>query len=120
MTEDPAVAERRTALRRQINIPVWVEELPSRIGRPVIIQGRTRDVSHRGAFLWVPPVFSVGQRLRLDMGVATDEGHSLGLQIKCEAEVVRLQPAVAPDHPSGVAVRILQFDAPRPVQYPEI
>ena len=120
MTEDPAVAERRTALRRQIDLPVWVEELPSRIGRPIIVRGRIRDVSHRGAFLWVPPVFSVGQRLRLEMGVATGEDQNLGLQIKCEAEVVRLQPAVPPGHPSGVGVRILQFDAPRPVQFPEI
>ncbi len=120
MTDDPAVSERRTALRRQVSIPVWIEKLPPRVNHPSLVRAQTRDISHRGAFLLAPAIFNVGQPLRLEMGVATDQSQNLGLDIKCEAVVVRLQRAVPPEVPSGVAVRILKFDTPRPVQFPEI
>ena len=120
MTDAPAVSERRTALRRQLSIPVWIEKLPAQVNHPSLVQAQTRDISHRGAFLLAPAIFNVGQRLGLEMGVATDESPNLGLQIKCEAVVVRLQPPIPPDVPSGIGVRIERFDTPRPVQFPEV
>jgi hypothetical protein len=120
MTDDLAASERRTALRRQLSIPVWIEKLPPQVNHPSLVRAQTRDISYRGAFLLAPAIFPVGQRLHLEMGVATDESQNLGLQIKCEAVVVRLQPALPPEVPSGMAVRIEKFDTPRPVQFPEI
>ena len=119
MTEGPAASERRIALRREMDIPVWVEKQPRLPYQPSLVRAHTRDVSHRGAFLWAPAIFSVGQRLRLEMEVVPEAGQNLGLKISCDAEVVRLQPARPPESPSGVAVRILSFDTPRPVPFPE-
>jgi hypothetical protein len=120
MTDDRAGSERRTALRRQLSIPVWIEKLPPQINHPSLIRAQTRDISHRGAFILTPPIFNVGQYLRLEMGVATDESQNAGLQIKCEAVVVRLRPPNPPEVPSGIGVRIERFDTPRPVQFPEV
>jgi PilZ domain len=119
MTEVPAASERRIALRRQMDIPVWVEKMPRQPDHPSLVRAHTRDISHRGAFLWAPAIFPLGQRLRLEMNVAPEGEQNLGLKIKCEAEVVRLQPASPPTTSSGIAVRILSFETPRPVPFPE-
>jgi PilZ domain len=115
MTEGSASSERRVALRRSMDIPVWVEKLPSQLGQPSLVSARTRDVSYRGAFLWAPAIFDVGQRLRLEMVVTPDGEQIHGLKICCDAEVVRLQPAKPPERSSGMGVRILSFDTPKPV-----
>jgi PilZ domain len=120
MSEVPAASERRTALRRELSIPVWVEKLPVQPHHPSLVRAQTRDISHQGAFLWVPPLFSLGQQLRLEMDVAPEAEQNLGLKIKCEAEVVRLQPATPLEKTPGMAVRILKFDTPRPLLFPEI
>ncbi len=114
MIESPAASERRLALRREIEIPVWVEALPRQPGHPALVRALTRDVSHKGAFLWMPPVFPVGQKLRLEMEVAPQPGQALELKIDCSAEVVRVQPATENGGKSGIAVRIVRFSVPVP------
>lgn len=114
MTESPAASNRRLALRREMEIPVWVEVLPRLPNHP-LYRAFTRDISHQGAFLWVPPVFSLGQKLHLEMEVTPRAGESLELKIECAAEVVRVQPPSPDGGKSGIGVRILRFDAPIPI-----
>jgi hypothetical protein len=118
MIEGSAASERRIALRREMDISVWVEKQPPQPDQPSLVRAHTRDINHRGAFLWAPAIFSVGQRLRLEMDVTSEGGQNFGLKISCNAEIVRLQPASSPESPSGVAVRILSFDTPRPLPFP--
>ena len=118
MTEHSAAPDRRLALRRPMEMPVWVEKQPRNPGHPSLVRARTRDVSHKGAFLWAPPVLCAGQRLRLEMDVGPELGQNLGLNIRCEAQVVRVEPANPPERQAGMAVRILSFSTPRPVPPP--
>ncbi len=105
-------------MRREMEIPVWVEALPRRPGHPALIRALTRDISHRGAFLWVPPVFSLGQKLHLEMEVAPKAGDSLELRIECAAEVVRLRSPSQEGEKAGIGVRFLKFAAPVPIYGP--
>ena len=114
MTERQDLSERRLSLRRPVNIPVWVERLPQLAGQPSLIKSQTRDISNRGAFLWAPPVFQVGQHVRLEMEIEPEFGQNVGLKIRCAAEIFRVEPANPPAAPSGMAVRILGFDIPQP------
>jgi PilZ domain len=115
MADSPAASDRRLTLRRELETPVWLEALPRQPDCPSLVRATTRDISNRGAFIWVPPVFSLGQQLRMEMEVAPGPGHSVELKIDCDAEVVRVEPSVAPGNRSGIAVRILRFDAPVPI-----
>ncbi len=114
MTDSLAASERRLALRREMEIPVWVEALPRRQNPPALIRALTRDVSNRGAFLWMPPLFAVGQQLHLEMDVPPQSGQTLELRIECDAEVVRVQPPGPENSKAGMAVRIVRFSTPRP------
>jgi hypothetical protein len=118
MAEKSAASDRRLALRRDMEIPVWVEALPRRAGHPTLVRALTRDISHKGAFIWVAPVFALGQKLHLEMDVAPDPLESLELKLDCSAEVVRLEPPSQHGGKSGIGVRILRFDAPVPVYAP--
>lgn len=118
MTESPAASNRRLALRREVEIPVWIEGLPRRPGPPSLIRAFTRDISHRGAFLWVPPVFAIGQKVHIEMDVSPDPHSSMELKLDCSAEVVRLQTAPPGGGKTGIGVRILEFGTPVPVYSP--
>jgi hypothetical protein len=119
MADVPASSNRRTALRREVNLPVWVEKFPLQPNRPSLVRAQTRDISNQGAFLYAPPVFALGQHLRLEMDVGPENQQTLGLKIRCEAQVVRLQQGIPPNR-SGMAVRILKFDVPRPLPFPQV
>lgn len=76
-----------------------------------------RDISHQGAFILAPPIFRIGERLHLQMEVAPELGQTFGLNLRCETEIVRVESPSPPERPSGIGVRILSFDAPRPILF---
>ncbi len=115
MALSPAASERRLALRREMEIPVWVEGLPRRPGQPALLRALTRDISHRGAFLWMQTAFPPGQRLHLEMDAGPENGQDMVLRIECDAEVVRVQPPTSDGGKSGLGVRILRHNTPIPI-----
>lgn len=107
-------------MRRDMEIPVWVEALPRRPGHPSLIRALTRDISNKGAFLWTAPVFSVGQKLRIEMDVTPDPQAAMELKLDCSAEVVRVQSSPPGGGKAGIGVRILEFNTPVPVYNPVV
>lgn len=77
------------------------------------IAGRTRDISSRGAYVWCGERFDKGQSLQLTLEVPPDRGRNWTLEIQCEAEVVRVEPANPRHEGTGIAVRILRFKIPQ-------
>ena len=82
-------------------------------GYPFLVKGWTRDISNKGAYLCVSPVFQVEQRVHLEMDIPPGAGQQVELKIGCEADVVRVDRASSPQKRSGMAVRILRFASPR-------
>ena len=115
MTEHLNASERRLSLRNEMDIPVLLERQGRNRGAPSLVKARTRDISHKGVFVWAPLIYQVGERLRLEMTVSPDLNRNLALNIKCEAEVIRVEQPAAPDGRSGIALRILEFQPATPV-----
>lgn len=115
MTELPSAPERRLSHRNEMDIPVLLERQGGNRGAPSLVKARTRDINHQGVFVWAPLIYRVGERLRLEMTVSPDPGRNLQLNIKCEAEVVRVEQPAAPHGRSGLALRILEFQPATPV-----
>jgi hypothetical protein len=95
MREPQGITERRTVPRRTLALPVRIEMMSSGGRSPTAIEGLTRDVSCKGAYFWGRAVFEVGQRLRLAWSIPPELNRQLGLEIRCTAEVVRLDPPPA-------------------------
>lgn len=93
-------------------MPVWLSRPGEGPRAQPSLLGRTRDVSTRGAFLWATGQYSVGSRLRLRFEVPADVTDQYAMRISCDAEVVRVEPALVNPDERGVAVRVLSFDPP--------
>lgn len=119
MIERPDERERRVAQRRSVNLPVWVEKLPRVSGTPSLVKAQTRDISNRGVYIWIPPLYRLGQRLGLEMDVPPGSFQELGLHLRCTAEVVRVEAPKPPENKSGMGLRILSFETPRPFRWSE-
>jgi hypothetical protein len=119
MKEPQGTTERRTVPRQTLALPVRIEMMSSSGGSPTVIEGLTRDVSCKGAYFWGRAVFEVGQRLRLAWSIPPELNRQLGLEIRCVAEVVRVDPT-QPDKPGmGVAIRVLHFETPQVTSWPD-
>jgi hypothetical protein len=102
-------------VRQQMTLPVVVEIMTEQ-GRPTSrVTGWTRDLSSRGAFFWARGAFVAGQKLRLILEVESDSVYNGCMEIRWEAEVIRVEPEA---RECGVAVRILHFDIPKVVTWP--
>lgn len=117
MSERPSVPERRVAQRQPIDVVVLIQKEVRSPGPPSLVWAQMLDISHQGAFILAPPIFRVGDRLHLEMDTAPELGQTLGLNIRCETEIVRVEPPSPPENRLGIGVRILSFDAPRPILF---
>jgi hypothetical protein len=93
-------------------MPVWVSRPGEGPRAHPSLLGRTRDVSTRGAFLWVSGQHEVGSRLRLRFEVPASVTDQYAMRLSCDAEVVRVEPALVKPEERGLAVRVLSFDPP--------
>ena len=110
------VSDRRA--RRRLLLALGVRVEPRRGARGASAAhsaavGRTRDISSRGAYFWCRERFDRGQSLQVTLEVPPDQGRNWTLEIQCEAEVVRVEPASPRQEQTGIAVRILRFAIPQ-------
>jgi hypothetical protein len=106
-------SERRASARQLLALPAHVEVGASERGMESLVLGQTRNISNRGAYILVTATLQVGQRLRLTLDVPPQAGRGPGLEIPCEAEVVRVEPAGGGEPGTGVALRVLRFETPK-------
>jgi len=110
---------RRTPLVLRANIKLVSERWET------TFQASTRNVSNAGAYLLCEPradfqqIPAPGDRLHMTLKVPPDQGRQWALELKCEAEVVRVDPAAPGQRDWGFAVRIHQFRIPKVVKIPE-
>lgn len=122
MPELPSSSERRNPGRQFFDLPVRVEMNPGSGGRLIVVKGRTRDVSNRGAYFRAHAAFHLGQALHLTWNIPAELNHNSALEIRCVVEVVRLDPEEPANGGVGVGVRILHFGTPKvtPGSYPNL
>jgi len=113
MTELPGSSKRRNLVRQFLNLPVRVELNPGSGRTLLVTKGRTRDVSNRGAYFWARAAFHLGQALHLTWNIPAELNLNSALEIRCVAEVIRLDPEEPAYGGVGVAVRILHFGTPK-------
>ena len=118
MTELPGSSKRRSLVRQFLNLPVRVELNPGSGRTLVVTKGRTRDVSNRGAYFWARGTFRLGQSLHLTWSIPAELNYQSALEIRCVAEVVRLDPEEPRQPGVGVGVTILQFGIPKVTSWP--
>jgi hypothetical protein len=118
MTERLGSSERRNPVRQFLDIPVRVELNHGPGGTPAVIEGRTRDVSNKGAYFWARGPFHLGQSLHLTWNVPAELNHHSALEIDCVAEVIRLDPENPGQPGVGVGVRVLHFGIPKVTSWP--
>lgn len=111
------VRDRRARRRLRLALPVRIEAQPNQTtGSPAIppaVNGRTRDISNRGAYVWSRKRFEAGQPLHLALEVPPDQGWNWAFEILCEAEVVRVETGNQRLKETGLAVRFLRFQIPK-------
>ncbi len=105
--------ERRRFVRQNLSIPLLVEPEPPETAKPSLFKGQIRDINNRGAYFRALGPFRIGQTLHLSLRVSATQSQKYSLEIRCEAVVVRTEPAPEDRNGMGVAVRILRFDAPK-------
>jgi hypothetical protein len=105
-------------MRQFLDLPVRVEMNPGAGGTLAVVKGRTRDVSNRGAYFWARAAFHLGQALHLTWIIPAELNHNSALEIRCVAEVIRLDPEEPANREVGVAVRILHFGIPKVTSWP--
>ena len=118
MTDLPGSSERRNPARQFLDLPVRVELNPGSGGTPAVIEGRTRDISNRGAYFWARAAFHLGQSLHLTWNIPPELNRKSALEIRCVAEVIRLDPEGPRATGVGVGVRILRFGTPKVSSWP--
>jgi hypothetical protein len=118
MTEPPGSSERRNPVRQFLDLPVRVELNPGSGGTLVVVEGRTRDVSNKGAYFWARAAFHLGQALHLTWNIPAELNHNSALEIRCVAAVIRLGPEEPANGGLGVGVRILHFGTPKVTSWP--
>jgi hypothetical protein len=109
MPPDAAPPEKRGRQRLPLPLVARIERR-SPSGRTSLVMGCTRDVSNRGAYLWSPVPFASGESVELKLEVPPDQGRNWTMEIRCQAEVTRVEPSPHGGRHQGVAVRILSFE----------
>ncbi len=113
MSGSQPLPERRKFVRQNLSVPLLVGQEPPETAGSSLIKGRIRDINNRGAYFRAIGPFRIGQTVHLSLRVSATQSQKYSLEIRCEAIVVRTEPAAGDDGGMGVAVRILRFDTPK-------
>lgn len=100
---DDAQADRRKNVRYALNVPVtfsWGDEQ----GVPQEGEGRARDVSVSGAFVFAPSYPPAGASVDLNFVLSSDPQTERTLQMQAEARVLRVEQAGRGEETTGFAV----------------
>lgn len=74
-----------------------------------ILEGRTRDVSATGVFLYTSLELVEGTNIDFIMTLPPELTHAPGIQVACSARIVRVQRDIAANR-VGIAAAIQSFD----------
>lgn len=121
---DGANTDKRTRRRMRLALPAHIQFVSG--DGEAMLDGRTRDVSNGGAYLFCEQTpgcdgqLVAGALLLVSLTAPPDRGRQWTIDIECEAEVVRVEPPASGHQEYGVAVRILRFSMPKVMPLPEV
>ncbi|HET9838854.1 MAG TPA: PilZ domain-containing protein [Candidatus Angelobacter sp.] len=96
--------EKRSTRRFSLDLPISVKFLDN--GRREV-DGRTRDVSSRGVFMYLETEIKVGVAIEFIMTLPPEITLSDPIRVRCTGRVLRIDKT---GHEQGVAVAIDKYD----------
>ncbi|MFQ5694999.1 MAG: PilZ domain-containing protein [Terriglobia bacterium] len=112
---DPNGAERRTAQRFSISLPLEISMASG--GKSAAEASLTRDVSFRGVYFSFERELEVGSPIDLVLTLPKELTLSVEIRVRCQGRVVRVDRVPGegaslrgPEGPIGVAAQIEQYE----------
>jgi hypothetical protein len=104
MAQPQLQAEKRRVRRFSFNLPVNVKRLGGGMRQ---LQGYTRDVSSRGAFVYLSSEAEEGALIEFEMTLPAEVTMADPIQVSCSGKVLRVERT---DRKQGIAVVIENYD----------
>jgi hypothetical protein len=104
MAQAQVQAEKRSTRRFSFNLPISVRRLGGGVRQ---LQGYTRDVSSRGAFVYLSSEAEEGTAIEFEMMLPAEVTLSDPVRVSCSGRVLRVERS---DKKQGVAVAIEDYD----------
>ena len=104
MAQPQLQPEKRNIKRFSLSLPVVVQNIEGGSGE---LRGITRDVSSRGAFVYLESNASEGAAIEFLMTLPTEVTLAEPIQVLCSGKVVRVEQSPAK---AGIAVAIESYD----------
>jgi hypothetical protein len=104
MAEPQMQAEKRSTRRFAFNLPVMVKKLGGGIRE---LQGYTRDVSSRGAFVYLSSEAEEGTAIEFVMTLPAEVTMAEPIRVSCSGRVLRVERS---EKKQGIAVVIERYD----------
>ena len=104
MPQPPLQPEKRTIKRFSLNLPSLIRR---RDGGAGDLEGMTRDVSSRGAYVYMQTAAREGSAIEFLMTLPTEITLAEPIHVLCSGRVVRSEPGAAKP---GIAVAIEKYD----------
>lgn len=96
--------EKRSVRRFSLNLPVKMKNNPQGGAE---VEGQTRDVSSRGAFVQVESLYPEGAEVEFMMTLPAEITLAEPIRVRCRGKVLRVESQVAAP---GIAVAIEKYD----------
>lgn len=104
MAQPQMQSEKRNTRRFSFNLPVMVKKLG---GSSRALQGYTRDVSSRGAFVYLSSEAEEGAAIEFMMTLPAELTMADPIRVLCSGRVLRVERS---DQKQGIAVAIEKYD----------
>jgi PilZ domain len=104
MAQPQMHAEKRSTQRFSFNLPVMVKNID---GRERELEGTTRDVSSRGAFVYLSSEAVEGAAIKFVMILPADMTLAEPIRVLCSGKVLRVERSA---QKQGIAVAIEKYD----------
>jgi hypothetical protein len=104
MAQPQMQTEKRSARRFSFNLPVSVKKLGGGLRQ---LQGYTRDVSSRGAFVYLSSEAEEGTMIEFEMTLPAEVTMADPIRVSCSGRVLRVERS---ERKQGIAVAIEDYD----------
>jgi hypothetical protein len=104
MAQPQSQAEKRSTRRFSFNLPISVKRLGGGIRQ---VQGYTRDVSSRGAFVYLSSEAEEGVAIEFEMTLPAEVTMADAIRVSCSGRVLRVERS---ERKQGIAVIIEDYD----------
>jgi hypothetical protein len=101
--------------RHVVSWPVRIHYADDFSESPFLFKCIIRNISNRGAYIVGPLDVRIGEHLRMELDLLPDGPGTVGVRLRCDAEVLRKEalPGGTTDKAFAIGVRILGYEPPQ-------